>query len=71
MNLFQQAKKVWPGLTETELDTLMWACTEYPEGLPEDVLRDLKSVYEKSGGDLMQALHQQDLAISRRFTFGR
>lgn len=71
MTLLQRAKGIWKGLTDKEVDILMWACTEYPEGPPEDVLADLKDAYEKSGGDLLQALHQADLSRSRAGNSGR
>ena len=59
-HLLQRAKKVCPGLTEVEIDVLMWACTEYPEGRPDVILAALKDAYETSGGDLLQALNQAD-----------
>lgn len=60
MNLLQQAKQVWPGLNAKELDLVLWTCTTYPTGDQSEVLADLKNAYEKSGGDLLQALNQAD-----------
>lgn len=64
----QQAKQIWPGANDREIDILMWACTEYPEGPPDEVLAALKDAYSKSGGDLMQALHLADERETKRLT---
>lgn len=62
MTLKLEAKKIWRGLTDKEIDILMWACTEYPEGPPDGVLAALRDYYERSGGDLLQALTLADQA---------
>lgn len=60
MNLLQQARQVWPGLNTNDLNLILWSCTTYPTGGEQEVLAALKNVYEKSGGDLLQALNQAD-----------
>lgn len=60
MTLLQRAKQIWPGLSATEMDTVLWACTTYPEGSEGEVLAALKDAYTKSGGDVWQALNQAD-----------
>lgn len=60
MSLLQRAKAIWPGLSTTEMDTALWACTTYPMGSDDEVLAALKDAYRKSGGDLWQALNQAD-----------
>lgn len=60
MTLLERAKKIWPGLSEADLKLVLWTFTQYPGGKDEDTLRALSDAYNKSGGDLLQALHLAD-----------
>jgi hypothetical protein len=71
MTFLQRAKQIWPGLSEKDMSIVLWSLTTYPMGDQEEVLRDLKDAYSKSGGDFLQALHQADQASLQRFTFGQ
>jgi hypothetical protein len=71
VDFLQQAKRIWPGLSDKDMSIVLWSLTKYPMGDQDEVLADLRNAYEKSGGDFLQALHQADLAISQRFTSGQ
>jgi len=60
MTLKLKAKKIWRGLTDIEMDSVLWGCTNYPIGDEQEVLAALKDVYERSGGDLLIALNEAD-----------
>ena len=60
IDLTQEARKTWPGLSSADLNIALWSLTTFPMGEPDEVLRALKDAYLKSGGDLLQALHQAD-----------
>jgi len=60
MTIQVRAKQIWPGLSNQELDIVLWSCTTFPSGNEDDILAVLKDAYLKSGGDLLQALHQAD-----------
>lgn len=62
MNLLERAKSAWPGLSTADLKIALWSLTTYPAGDPDEVLAALKSVYEKSDGDLLRALQLADEA---------
>lgn len=62
MNLKAKAKQVWPGLSQSEMNTVLWACTTYPVGDEDRVLGELRQAFIKSGGDVWHALNQADEA---------
>lgn len=68
--LQQKAKQIWPGLSANELDTALWSLTTYPTGNESLILSDLKTAYNKSGGDLWQALNQADEERTARMQRG-
>lgn len=65
MSLMQRAKQIWPGLSESDMKIALWSLTTFPSGKDEEVLAALRDAYSKSGGDLLQALHQADEAQSK------
>lgn len=68
IDLTQEARKTWPGLSSADLNIALWSLTTFPSGNEDEVLAALKDAYSKSGGDLLQALHLADQA---RTTQGR
>lgn len=58
--VLDKARRIWPGLSASDLDKVLWSLTTFPVGNPEDVLRDLRDAYVKSGGDFLQALYMAD-----------
>ena len=60
MTILQRAKQIWPGLSSADLNIALWSLTTFPSGNEDEVLAALKDAYSKSGGDLLQALHQAD-----------
>lgn len=66
MTVLLEAKKIWPGLSQSDLEIALWSLTTYPAGESSDVLRALRDAYNKSGGDFLQALHMADEARNQK-----
>lgn len=62
MSIQVRAKQIWPGLSSAELNIALWSLTTFPSGNEDDILRALGDAYQKSGGDLLQALQIADQA---------
>ena len=56
-------RQYWPTLPEEDFDTLLWQCTCYPAGGPEDVVPQLREMAEKSGCDFGKAMAIADAEI--------
>lgn len=50
------AHDVWPGLTDADISTLLWQCTNYPLGTIDEVEREFIALRDQSGGDVLRAL---------------
>ena len=72
MSIQARAKLIWPGLSSADLNIALWSLTTFPMGEPDEVLRALKDAYQKSGGDLLQALQIADQAnqtVTRKLSY--
>jgi hypothetical protein len=45
-------QSIWPNVTAEQAEILLWETTCFPMGTAEDVERQLRENYQRSGGDV-------------------
>lgn len=46
----------WPGLTDSDVSTLLWQCTAFPNGDVDQIEREFVAIKARAGGCLQRAL---------------
>ena len=56
MNLFERAFAVWPGVSDTDMDLLLWNTTSFPCGNDDHIIDQLERAHASSNGNVTKAV---------------